>query len=375
MKGSLLTIVLVVLVGCNRAATPPATAPSTQTATKLPPLGALQCKLAVLAPLVPKRITHLTVDPSSNVYFVQESDDGSDTMFIIGSEDVSIATPLSARGLLAAMDEKGSGNIQSIAAGSDGNIYFYFTGGTKKKTIACLGRFETRTGLIRILAREQALASGSDFGASLALARGTVVPAGKTLWFWLHHSDGSAMFQLKPGEFPRDGEIHLPKPTVLRSEDGTLTMSRADFMKLSPGAGDSMLLLDEWTAALWKIDVTGSADVVQALVGLPKLLSAPGANRVGDIMLFAAASELIEPRVDQRVAPVDIDTHYPSLLVLRNGVFAPIARDDILADPSFPLYSMQLEQTLYEPGRDTWIGYDSSSGQIVRMRLEPRRTR
>jgi hypothetical protein len=92
-------------------------------------------------------------------------------------------------------------------------------------------------------------------------------------------------------------------------------------------------------------------------------------------MLFAAASELIEPRVDQRVAPVDVDTHYPSLLVLRNGVFTPIARDDILADPSFPVYTMQLEQTLYEPGRDTWIGYDSSSGQIVRMRLEPRRTR
>src|SRR5438477_88228 len=168
MKQLLLSF-LIALLGCNRAPSPPATAPSTQAATKLPPLGALQCKLAVLA-----------------------------------------------------------------------------------------------------------------------LARGTVVPAGKTLWFWLHHSDGSAMFQLKPGEFPRDGEIHLPKPTVLRSEDGTLTMSRADFMKLSPGAGDSMLLLDEWTAALWKIDVTGAADVVQALERLPKLLTTPAANRMGDMMLFSA---------------------------------------------------------------------------------------
>lgn len=375
MKRWLVSILLLGTIGCNRAPAPPATAPATQAAAKLPPLGALQCKLAVLAPLVPKRMTHLTVDPSSNVYFVQESDDGSDTMFIIGSEDVSIATPLSARGLLAAMNEKGSGNIQSIAAGGDGNIYFFFTGGTKKKTVACLGRFETRTGLIRILAREPELASASEFGASLALARGDVVAAGKTLWFWLHHSDDSAMFQLKPGEFPRDGEIHLPRPTSLRSEDGTLTMSRADFLKISPGAGDSMLLLDEWTAALWKIDVTGSTDVVTGLVGLPKLLSAPGANRVGDIMFFAAASEPLEPRVDQRVAPVDIDTHYPSLLVLRNGVFTPIARDDILADSSFPVYSMYLQQTLYEPGRDTWIGYDSSSGQIVRMRLEPRKMR
>src|SRR4051812_15807887 len=326
----LLVSLVIALIGCNRAPAPPATAPATQAAAKLPPLGALQCKLAVLAPLVPKRITHLTVDPSSNVYFVQESDDGSDTMFIIGSEDVSIATPLSARGLLAAMNEKGSGNIQSIAAGADGNIYFYFTGGTKKKTVACLGRFETRTGLIRILAREQELASASGFGASLALARGPVVAAGKSLWLWMYHSDGSAMFQLKPGEFPAEGEIRLPRPTVLRSEDGTLNMSRAEFMKLSPGPGDSVLLLDEWTDALWKIDVTGSVDVVQSLVGLPKQLAAPGANNVGDIMVFAAPSEPLDPRIEQRVAPVDIDTHYPSLLVLRNGVFSPVPRDDIL---------------------------------------------
>ena len=57
-----------------------------------------------------------------------------------------------------------------------------------------------------------------------------------------------------PGEFPKDGEIDLPRPTVLRSEDGTLNMTRQE-MRLAPGPGDSVLLLDLFTAALWKIDV------------------------------------------------------------------------------------------------------------------------
>jgi hypothetical protein len=91
--------------------------------------------------------------------------------------------------------------------------------------------------------------------------------------------------------------------------------------------------------------------------------------------MFAVPSEPIEPRVDQRVAPVDLQTHYPSLLVLRNAQITPIPRDDIRADSTFPRDMMQLEQTLYEPGRDTWIGYDSASGQIVRMRLSPKGSR
>lgn len=367
------------LIGCDRAAPAPPTTASTSptsaspTQSKLPPVGALQCQLSVVAPLVPKRLTHLTIDPSSNVYFLQETEDSTDTMFIIGAGDVSNAMPVSARGILAAMDLKGTGNIQSIAAAADGNIYFFFAGGNAKQTIACLARFETRTGLIRILAREKALADKSGMGDSLVLARGALVSAGKTIWLWLHHPDGSAMFNLRPGEFPSDGEIELPNPTAIRSEDGTLNMTRGQ-PRLSPGQGDSILLVDTFSAALWKIDQTGRADVIQTLVGLPMALSSPGINPLGDSMMFAAASEPIPPGVEQRIAPVNIETHYPALLYLRDGVITPIARDDIRGDPMFPLYSMQLEQLLYEPGRDSWIGYDSSSGQIVRLRLSQRRS-
>jgi hypothetical protein len=374
MRRCVAFILVMAMIGCDRGGTSPASAPATQAQTpaKQVPLGPLQCEITAVAPLLPKRATHLAVDPASNIYYLQETDDGGDTLFIIGPGDVSNALPLSAHAILIAMDEEGTGNIQSIAAGADRNIYFFFTGGTNHKTVACFGRFETRTGVIRILARERELADKSGMGASLALARGSVVSAGRTLWLWLRHADAWAMFSLRPSEFPAEGEIALPSPMTLRSADGTLNPTRPE-LQLAPGPGDLTLLLDPWTAAIWEIDLTGGADVLQSLVGLPQHLSTPAANSQGDIMFFAAPSDPIQPRVEQRVAPVNVETHYPSLLVLRAGNITPVPRDDFHADSSFPLYSMQIEQLLYESGRDTWIGYDSASGQLVRLRLSLKR--
>ena len=147
MKGCVAWILLVAMIGCDRGGNSPAPAATqAQTPAKQLPLGPLQCEITAVAPLLPKRATHLAVDPASNIYYLQETDDGGDTLFIIGSGDVSNALPLSARSILIAMGEKGTGNIQSIAAGADRNIYFFFTGGTNRKTVACFGRFETRTG-------------------------------------------------------------------------------------------------------------------------------------------------------------------------------------------------------------------------------------
>jgi hypothetical protein len=92
-------------------------------------------------------------------------------------------------------------------------------------------------------------------------------------------------------------------------------------------------------------------------------------------MFFAAPSDPIEPRVEARVMPVDLQTRYPALLILHNGVFSAISQDDIHTEATLPIFAMQLEQTLYEPRRDTWIGYDAASGNVVRMTLSSRRTR
>jgi hypothetical protein len=365
------------LAGCDRSPPPAPTTQSQESQQSTPPaptaLGPMRCDVSVVTPILPKRVTHLTIDPLSTVYFLQESDDGGDTLFVLGDSDVSSALPLSSRAVLAAMDEQGTGNIQSIAAGSDRNVYFYFTGGTNRKTVACLGRFETRTGVIRILARQKELADESDLGASLSLARGDLAPAGRTMWLWLHHTDAYAMFNVPLTEIPADGEISLPLPMILRSADGTLNPTRGD-QQLSPGPKNSVLLVDTWTAALWTIDLSGKADVLQSLVALPQALSAAGANTQGDIAIFAAGSEPISARVEQRVAPVNIDTHYPSLLLLHAGALTPIPRDDLHADANFPLYTMQLQQLLYDARRDAWIGYDSASGMIVRLKVSAKRS-
>lgn len=365
-------LLVLVLGGCDRA--PSSTAVPTSQAASRAPLPPMQCDLSIVSPLLPRRATHVAVDPASNVYFVQETDDGGDGMFVIGMSDISKATVLSSVNVLAQMNAKGSGNIQSIAAGADGNVYFYFAGGSKRQTLACLGRFEPRSGQIRILAREPEIASTSGMGLSLTLARGTLVAAGNAVWFWLRHTDSSLLLNLRVRDLPAEGEIKLPRPTPIRSADGTLNLTR-DGLRLSSGQGDDMLLIDTWSGALWKIDLTGAADVMQTLVGLPKQLSAAGAHRAGDVMFFAAPSDSIQPRVEARVIPVDLVTRYPALLILHNGALSAIPQDDIHADATFPLFAMQLEQTVYEPGRDTWIGYDSASGNVVRMKLSQKRSR
>ena len=160
-----------IAVGCNRPAHRRRVPPRPRQSRPSDKLPDLQCDLSVVASLVPQRITHVTIDPYSNIYFLQESDDGKDAMFVIGSENISSITPLSSAAILEAMNEQGSGNIQSIGAAADGNVYFYFSGGTLKKTVACAGRYEPRGGAIRILAKQDQLAAVSGMHESLTFAR------------------------------------------------------------------------------------------------------------------------------------------------------------------------------------------------------------
>src|SRR5687768_12606650 len=98
-----------------------------------------------LTPLLPNRPTHATVDHLGNVYWVQETDRGDDTMFVIGEGGIPRATQLSVPNIAALLGAaKGSrGNIQGIAAAAEagGDVYFYFHGVQGRRTIACVGTF------------------------------------------------------------------------------------------------------------------------------------------------------------------------------------------------------------------------------------------
>lgn len=352
------------LLGCKRSPSLPPGIPS-----ELPQID--QADFSLLTPLKPNRRTHLAVDPFSNVYFTQEMADGSDVVFAIGAGDESAATQLTSANIMAKLGGEGTGNIESIAATSDGSIVFFFAGGTRKITVACFGRFDPRANAIQILADSRQLASATGMGASLALARGSVACSGTIVWLLVHHTDSSALFMVRSSSFPAAGPMQLGEPVSLRSIEDPPRMTRDD-ARLAAGNDESILFLDQAVTALWKIDPSGRADVIQSLVGLPVSLSLPGQDVRGTIVMFAPAGDLMQPRVTQRVMPVNLQTHYPAVLMLRDGQLSAIGRDDLHGPQDYPLYAMQLQQVVYERGRDTWLGYDQASGELVRFRISQR---
>jgi len=162
---TLLSITL--LSACDRQPAPlPTTAPDP----------VFELELKPLTPLLPSKLTHLAVDPLGNIFWVQESDRGDDTLFVIGEGDIPRATQLSADSIAALLGAPGGrGNIQGIAAGPAGDIFFYFNAAQGRQTFSCIGQFTPKTAAIRILADTANLAAATGMGQSLPLARGSVV--------------------------------------------------------------------------------------------------------------------------------------------------------------------------------------------------------
>src|SRR2546428_5668120 len=111
--------ILAVVCACDRN---PQRAPVSTT----PADTVFELDLKPVTPLLPNRPTHYAVDSFGNIYWVQESDRGDDTMFVIGQGEIPRATQLSALNVAAALgSSEGRGNIHGIAAGAGGGIYFY----------------------------------------------------------------------------------------------------------------------------------------------------------------------------------------------------------------------------------------------------------
>jgi hypothetical protein len=355
--------------------------PAGNDAPEAPPPPRYAAEISVVTPLAARRATHVAVDPAGNIFFVQESDDGNDVMFVAGANDVSRATALSSSNILSAAGAAPgeTGNIQSIAAGPAGEIYFYFLGGGKRNTVACFGRFIPRNAAITILATNDQLQTASGMGRSIELARGTTVTAGKLVWLLLRHTDQAALFHVEPRRVRQDQEQILGDAiTKLRTAEGELPLTRPD-IDLAPGHPDdgSVLLSDLWSGAIWNVDATGNASVLCSLVGLSRSLSLPATTNTGPIVMFAAAGDAIIPHVPQRIDAVKIDgLSYPAVLMLQpGGNLTAIARDDIRGPAGLPLRAIAFQQLVYEPARsgprsgESFIGFDAASGQILRLRI------
>ena len=350
---------------------------------------ALDLELKPLTPLLPNRPTHATVDRYGNVYWVQETDRGDDTMFVIGEGGIPRATPLSVANIAALLDAPDArrGNIHGIAAASDagGDIYFYFLGVHGRRTIACIGTFTPKTQKVRVLADTDAVALATGMGRSLPLARGSVVSDGRLVWIWLRHTDNWAMFRIDPTRVPASGPAQLARAfDSVRLGEQTIQLTRDD-MEIAPAPGGALFLTDIAGARLLRITPDGTAGVVRPLTGLPSVLSAPSVDRDQNLVIFAANADIIgtkprNPNAPPTAAPAPapaapstpaarIDSTYPAMLIFKPDKVISIGRDNMQAYPGFPVFSTRLRQLVPDPAGGGWISYDAGSGELLRVKV------
>jgi len=361
-----------------------------------------------LAQLLPSLTTHLTVDAAHHVYFVQESDDGNDIVFVEGADDLAKPTMLTSSAILAAtggrdnppasVDNSGhktlpaAGNVQSLLALADGRLLFFFgaTGGRSARS--CVGVFDPRSGGISVAADADRLADVSGMGPTLELARGELIanrPGGAANqadappWLLLRHSDAWALLRLgklsaTPGP---SGDIelalnhlteampaHPTAPTtamvqvlghgvdgVLATPSSDLPVMTDDAVHLAPAA-QGFTALDLERGALWHIDQSGRASQIASLGGLSKTLSAPAVTEDGSVVLMAADGEVFD-----RPEDTDADSVTGSGLILTGPVGSTAGAADQFAHLHYPAilrFSSQGKLT-NAIGSDMMHGYPS----------------
>jgi hypothetical protein len=181
------------LIGCDRPAA------STAAGGKRPTTMAVE--ITRVTPLPPNHRTHIAPTGNGQIFWVQEAETtGRETVFAISEGGLPSATRFSNASILEALGQGDSaGNIQSMAAGADGKIYFYFLREKKKVLLAALGTFSPDSGKTQVIADSEALQRESQMGNALALARGSVMRVGNVMWLWLRHADAFALLSLEPG--------------------------------------------------------------------------------------------------------------------------------------------------------------------------------
>lgn len=367
--------------GCDeRSGTVGGSSTSAPAPTNRPPAPTLQ----TLAQLLPNRKTRVAADAVGNVYWVQDAPPaGSELMFTVGANNVPAATELSTRLIASKLPLAGtaSGEIQSIACGSDNAVYFYFNGGVGPNIVVELGRFDPKTNEIQILADTNALSRLTGMDAALALATGTLIPVndGKQVWLWIRHTDAFVLTRFDMASSASAMKLEKPIVTLGVTQSTTapaIPISLTDeSQRLGPGPNGSLLLLDLPASMLRQIKADGRVSDVASLVGLSDLLSAPAVDlrdgvKPGQLLIFAATSlPLRAHSAEQVVAPTLLmNVQYPAMIVLNppgQARAVPMTKFDFHAGFQAPATGFQ--QLVYA-GDNSYASYDSGSGELVRIK-------
>jgi hypothetical protein len=351
-----------------------------------------------LSQLTPDQPTHVAADTLGNVYWVQETPNGEDILFVAGQDESPHPTglttgsivaafgpppaPTSKPGAFAAARPTASGNIESIAIDSDNGVLFFFSGGIGRSTRICLGRFSPLDQSIQILAGTQALAAAGRMGASVQVARGQIIkpfapPTDGPVhyWLWLHHSDAAAFLQFDPRATGRGRSIEFTQAFDQLSGNDPPPSLASDSLEFSAGSDKPLWMIDWHAARLWRVDETGAATPWITLMGLPRELSELIPRPGGIALAFAPVGD---PAVgtegdgqsvrDAHILPVP----FPILLAIQQNQIIPVVTSDNIQCRQFVVAKLKLRSFVPMSTPNRWIAYDAASGILVQIRLNPK---
>jgi hypothetical protein len=380
------TIALLLLfpAGCDRDAH---STSGGNTTTPQPARKRLALQLTPITPLLPRLRTHVAVDSRGNLYWLQESEpppaDG-DMVYAMGDSGVpqSIA-PLNVPNLLAISGNADfrtaptTGAIRAIAVGPDDQLYFFFSGGSGRATIAFLGRYDPKTSRVHVVADKARLIAESALGPSMELARPSLTSYGQELWLWLRHTDDAAILKIEPkarGVELRRLVLKPPEPASKESPKVRLISEEDD---LSAGPQLSLYYVDRPGAQLWKIDSAGEFTSVLPLETFSSAVTPAAVDNAGRICLLAGDAA----RLHARSASLDSmplegsnqyiwsRTTFPAFLEIKGEKSDLIARDDFNVPVNYPVQTLQPQHLLFDRATETFISFDAATGELIRMKI------
>lgn len=318
-----------------------------------------------LTPIPPNRPTCLAADPAGTLFWVQESDDQKQIVFSMAPGALPSTTRLSTTTILEALQQpQATGSIQSLIIGADARLYFFFTGGVGRTTLAVVGRYSPANARVEILTDSAVLARVSRFGDSLALARGSLVQTASQTWLWLRHDIDSTLLTIDPAA-PPTSRLKRPFEKVLAA--GQSLDMRSPLPDLVPGPANSLLYLDRTRHTLWRIDQSGQASSAASLAQLPATVSTPALDEQNRIILFAPD----QPPAGLGDAPLIPSTQptlaFPALVLVQQEQMTFIQRPRFTAPARINLSTLSPPWIVRD--RSGFILYNAPTGELLRLRI------
>jgi hypothetical protein len=360
---------LLVFTGCNRNPPSPPETPPVDDSPK-------SVDIHPLVPLLPRLQTHYAVDSKGNLYWLQESEPpaaGGDLVFVMGVdgvpqtiEDLSVTNLLDKLGLHGA-----KGAIRSLAIGPDDALNLLFVGSRGADPIYFVAQYIRATRSVRMAIDTAQLMRDSEMGASIELARGSLLSSSTDLWLWLRHTDAFALLNLHN----QTAGVTIARRLDVTPPAGVQKWRLNDESEsLSAGPNGMLFFLDRAHVTLWQIDAKGQVASVMSLAGMPQSITPPIEinNRLfmlaGPSPRFRKAGSAYE----QDEAP-EVFAHdaLPAMLAysLTDGTSTWFYRDHLHGPESLPLQTLDPRQLKADLSSGTLVTFDAGSGEMLRLRF------